>query len=102
MALLSGVEAQVSLTMAFSSSAFFCLLFLIFLLTMGFTKFQGFHYHDVKWAFLEVLGKRPLSKKIKNKRSPMMRRMQFVFARAFPIPGSAQMDNEGEKHTYDG
>ncbi len=66
MALLSGVEAQVSLTMAFSSSAFFCLLFLIFLLTMGFTKFQGFHYHDVKWAFLEVLGKRPLSKKKKK------------------------------------
>ncbi len=31
-----------------------------------------------------------------------MRRMQFVFAWAFPIPGSAQMDNEGEKHTYDG
>ncbi len=26
----------------------------------------------------------------------------FFFSRAFPIPGSAQMDNEGEKHTYDG
>ncbi len=31
-----------------------------------------------------------------------MRRMLFFFARAFPIPGSAQMDNGGEKHTYDG
>ncbi len=47
------------------------------------------------------VGKTPPFQK-KKKRSPIMRRMQFVFARAFPIPGSAQMDNEGEKHTYDG
>ncbi len=45
------------------------------------------------------VGKTPPFHKKKKKRSPMMRRMQFVFARAFPIPGSAQMDNEGEKHT---
>ncbi len=48
------------------------------------------------------VGKTPPFHTKKKKRSPIMRRMQFVFAWAFPIPGSAQMDNEGEKHTYDG
>ncbi len=36
------MEAQVSLTVAFSSSAFFGLLFLIFLLTIPHIVFMGF------------------------------------------------------------
>ncbi len=39
---LGGMEAQVSLTVAFSSSAFFGLLFLIFLLTIPHRFFMGF------------------------------------------------------------
>ncbi len=54
------MEAQVSLTMAFSSSAFFGLLFLIFLLTiphrfsMGFRsgEFAGQSSTPTPWSFL--------------------------------------------------
>ncbi len=58
-----GMEAQVSLTMAFSSSAFFGLLFLIFLLTihhrfsMGFRsgEFSGQSSTPTLWSFNQLL-----------------------------------------------
>ncbi len=58
-----GVEAQVSLTVAFSSSAFFGLLFLIFLLTipsrfsMGFRsgEFAGQSSTPTPWSFNQLL-----------------------------------------------
>ncbi len=58
-----GVEAQVSLTVAFSSSAFFGLLFLIFLLTiphrysMGFRsgEFAGQSSTQTPWSFNQLL-----------------------------------------------
>ncbi len=40
--MISGMEAQVSLTVAFSSSAFFGLLFLIVLLTIPYRLSMGF------------------------------------------------------------
>ncbi len=57
------MEAQVSLTMAFSSSAFFGLLFLIFLLTisrrfsMGFRsgEFAGQSSTPTPWSFNQLL-----------------------------------------------
>ncbi len=57
------MEAQVSLTMAFSSSAFFGLLFLIFLLTiphilyMGFKsgEFAGQSSTPTPWSFNQLL-----------------------------------------------
>ncbi len=59
-----GMEAQVSLTVAFSSSAFFGLLFLIFLLTiphrfsMGFRsgEFAGQSSTPTPWSFNQLLG----------------------------------------------
>ncbi len=55
-----GMEAQVSLTVAFSSSAFFGLLFLIFLLTrfsMGFRsgEFAGQSSTPTPWSFNQLL-----------------------------------------------
>ncbi len=58
-----GMEAQVSLTVAFSSSAFFGLLFLIFLLTiphifsMGFRsgEFAGQSSTPTPWSFYQLL-----------------------------------------------
>ncbi len=58
-----GMEAQVSLTVAFSSSAFFGLLFLIFLLTiphrfsMGFRsgEFAGQSSTPTQWSFNQLL-----------------------------------------------
>ncbi len=55
-----GMEAQVSLTVAFSSSAFFGLLFLIFLLTrfsMGFRsgEFSGQSSTPTPWTFNQLL-----------------------------------------------
>ncbi len=58
-----GIEAQVSLTVAFSSSAFFGLLFLIFLLTiphifsMGFRsgEFAGQSCTPTPWSFNQLL-----------------------------------------------
>ncbi len=58
-----GMEAQVSLTVAFSSSAFFGLLFLIFLLTipqrfsMGFrsSEFAGQSSTPTPWSFNQLL-----------------------------------------------
>ncbi len=59
-----GMEAQVYLTVAFSSSAFFGLLFLIFLLTlphtfsMGFSrsgKFAGQSSAPTPWSFNQLL-----------------------------------------------
>ncbi len=58
-----GMEAQVSLTVAFSSSAFFGLLFLIFLLTishrfsMGFRsgEFAGQSSTPTTWSFNQLL-----------------------------------------------
>ncbi len=58
-----GMEAQVSLTVAFSSSAFFSLLFLIFLLTiphrfsMGFRsgEFAGQSSTPTPWSFNQLL-----------------------------------------------
>ncbi len=47
-----GMEAQVSLTVAFSSSAFFVLLFLIFLLTTSFLKMPSKRKHEVLQNFL--------------------------------------------------
>ncbi len=57
-----GMEAQVSLTVAFSSSAFFGLLFLIFLLTiphifsMGFRsgEFAGQSSTPIPWSFNQL------------------------------------------------
>ncbi len=51
MALLRWYEAQVSLTVAFSSSAFFGLLFLIFLLTILLTQFA---YFDIVQCFVTI------------------------------------------------
>ncbi len=45
------MEAQVSLTVAFSSSAFFGLLFLIFLLTILLTQFA---YFDIVQCFVTI------------------------------------------------
>ncbi len=58
-----GMEAQVSMTVAFSSSAFFGLLFLIFLLTiphrlsMGFRsgEFAGQSSTPTAWSFNQLL-----------------------------------------------
>ncbi len=52
-----GLEAQVSLTVAFSSSAFFGLLFLIFLLTMPFRsgEFAGQSSTPTPWSFNQLL-----------------------------------------------
>ncbi len=64
MALLEGVwKAQVSLTVAFSSSAFFGLLFLIFLLTIPHRFFMGFRSGEfagqsstpTPWSFNQLL-----------------------------------------------
>ncbi len=63
MALLRWYEAQVSLTVAFNSSAFFGLLFLIFLLTiphifsMGFRsgEFAGQSSTPTPWSFKQYL-----------------------------------------------
>ncbi len=60
---IGGMEAQVSLTVAFSSSAFFGLLFLIFLLTiphrfsMGFRsgEFPGQSSTPTPWSFNQLL-----------------------------------------------
>ncbi len=62
-ALLRGMEAQVSLTVAFSSSAFFGLLFLIFLLTITHIFSIGFRYGEfagqsstpTPWSFNQLL-----------------------------------------------
>ncbi len=60
MTLLRCVEAQVSLTVAFSSSAFFGLLFLIFLLTILHRFSMGFRSGEFagqsstpKWYFCQ-------------------------------------------------
>ncbi len=55
-----GMEAQVSLTVAFSSSAFFALLFLIFLLTIPHRFSMGFRSGDqsstpTPWSFNQLL-----------------------------------------------
>ncbi len=49
-----GMEAQVSLTVAFSSSAFFGLLFLIFLLTIH-HRFSGQSSTQTPWSFHQLL-----------------------------------------------
>ncbi len=56
-ALLRWFEAQVSLTVAFSSSAFFCLLFLIFLLTIPNRFSMGFRSGEFAgcWSFKQLL-----------------------------------------------
>ncbi len=57
-----GLEDQVSLTVAFSSSAFFCLLFLIFLLTIPHRfsmfrsgEFAGQSSTPTSWSFNQLL-----------------------------------------------
>ncbi len=51
-----GMEAQVSLTVAFSSSAFFCLLFLIFLSTiLRSGEFAGQSSTVTPWSFNQLL-----------------------------------------------
>ncbi len=49
------MEAQVSLTVAFSSSAFFGLLFLIFLLTIYGGEFAGQSSAQTPWSFNQLL-----------------------------------------------
>ncbi len=60
------MEAQVSLTVAFSSSAFFGLLFLIFLLTIPHRFSMGFKSSQVTFIYIALLTIQIVTKQLHN------------------------------------